>query len=237
MLWRLTLDMVEGDEAGHVDGRYVIHRHRDAQGVHLDLRLEQDACLTGWRIDGSRIEPEAWAVEKGSHPTRWLDQDGEMVRVDAGTYTWLTHEDGHKRLVLRGKRGEHIIDATLQEGLPARVRGQVCRMLDELKADAGEAPRLIEDGVKARRRLVQRLCGLGRELDGDGFDEGAWRKALANLSLDEVQRHLHAFELRFDRKYPPHPTSRPEQLPDDEPVTSRAKGAMAIIRGDGRRHD
>ena len=82
----------------------------------------------------------------------------------------------------------------------------------------------------SRQIAVERLCGLGRELDGAVFDEAVWRKTLRGLSLDEIHRQLHAYEVRFDRKYPPQSVSRPERLPEDK-EEGRAGAAMAILRG------
>ena len=67
MLWNLTNEKrSEEDRVApeHCDGRFVLHRHHDADGPHLDLRLEQDNFLLGWRIDASGLDEECWATEK-----------------------------------------------------------------------------------------------------------------------------------------------------------------------------
>ncbi len=93
----------------------------------------------------------------------------------------------------------------------------------------GQVAQAVDDGLEARRRAVERFCGLGRELDGLAFDETVWRRTLEPLTLREIHRHLSAYEIRFDQKYPPQPVSRPEPLPDSGPkgVSERA---MAILR-------
>ena len=92
---------------------------------------------------------------------------------------------------------------------------------------AARRPR--RDGVTARRRALERFCGLGRELDGSAFDEAVWRRTLESLSLDEITRHLRAYEVRFDHKFPPSPTSYPETLPDSE-SGAWTNRAMGIVR-------
>ena len=65
MYWIVGLESAEEravpDEA---HGRFVLHRHHDEGGAHLDLRLEQDGYLMGWRIDGISLEGAPWATEK-----------------------------------------------------------------------------------------------------------------------------------------------------------------------------
>ncbi|MCC6144863.1 MAG: hypothetical protein IT368_13740 [Candidatus Hydrogenedentes bacterium] len=86
---------------------------------------------------------------------------------------------------------------------------------------------LVEDGLTARRRALARFCGLGKELDGATFDEAAWRATLEHVSLDTIHQHLRAYEVRFDQKYPPAPTSQPEPLDFEEARTAKAQ---AILR-------
>ena len=54
------------------NGRFVLHRHVDAMGPHLDLRLEQDGYLVGWRIEGDSLDGEPWATRKSPHRVSWL---------------------------------------------------------------------------------------------------------------------------------------------------------------------
>lgn len=94
------------------------------------------------------------------------------------------------------------------------------------------AARLIQDGVEARRRAIERFCGLGRVIDGPGFNETVWRATLAHLSLRDIHHHLEAYEVRFDAKYPPQPVSQPEPLPEEEPQGWSERG-MAILKEQG----
>jgi hypothetical protein len=48
--------------------------------------------------------------------------------------------------------------------------------------------------------------------------------------LDEIQGHLRAYEVRFDRKHPPQPVSRPERLDVDEEQEHRTDAVMEILR-------
>ena len=216
------------------DGRFVLHRHCDAQGPHLDLRLEQDGHLVGWRIDAAALSGEAWATEKPPHPLRWLDQDGDAVRGDAGVYQWLERSAGGGVLLLAGNAGTKRLRVSREEGLPARYVRSVCEALTACGAGGEEAGRLIVDGMAARRRATARLCGLGRELDGGAFDEAVCRKALSGLSLDEIHGQLRAYEVRFDQKYPPRAVSCAERLPEEDrgeaSTKVRAAEAFSIVR-------
>lgn len=230
MYWKLHLEPWVEPEVRAVDGRFVLHRHSDGQGPHLDLRLEQTGYLLGWRIAGKILEDELWATEKAPHPSAWLERDGDAVREDAGSYAWLERGDSVRTLYLRGQNEPRIarferIDTPAPEALR-----NICEALARTGADPGQAGALIRDGAQARQRAVERFCGLGRELDGAAFMEPVWRKALSGLSLSEVHEQLRAYETRFDAKYPPAPVSRPEALPEDE-SPGRTASALAIVRG------
>ncbi|MBN2310872.1 MAG: hypothetical protein JXR94_17995 [Candidatus Hydrogenedentes bacterium] len=231
MYWNLTIEPADA-EAGELpaDGRFVLHRHCDEAGPHLDLRLEQDGWLTGWRIDAASLDGAPWAAEKAPHPIRWLDEDGDAVREDAGVFTWLERGRDARRVLLQGHDGARTVRAIREEGLRPEVARSLREALAACGADAEAAAGLIADGATARQRVVERLCGLARELDGEAFDEGVTRKAMAPLSLEEIQRHLRAYEVRFDHKYPPQPVSRPEPLEVDE-TGLRGEEALAILRG------
>jgi len=234
MFWKVTLeeDGAARDAAPAAwDGRFVLHRHCDGEGPHLDLRLEQEGYLVGWRVDGAALEGASWAVEKAPHPVAWLDRDGDAVRADAGMYAWEARSADGGVLVLDGEQGGvRRLRVTREAGLPIAAVRAVCEALAASGADPADAAGLIADGVTARRRAVARLCGLGRELDGDAFDEGVWRKALRLLPVEEIHAQLRAYEVRFDQKYPPQPVSRPERLPGEEPE-GRGGAAMEIVRG------
>lgn len=234
MYWKLTCPATPQDRAathpsGGPDGRFVLHRHRDDQGPHLDLRLECGDCLLGWRIDAVGLDGDPWAVEKPPHPLHWLDGDGDAIREDAGVYTWLERGTDRRRLLLDGRGGPRTLLFERVPALSPRCARAVCEALAEVGAAAVDGGRLIRDGAAARRHAVARFCGLGRELDGSAFDEKVWRKALDTLSLDEIHDQLRAYEVRFDLRYPPEPVSRPERLPDDA-RDERMDVAMTILR-------
>ena len=211
------------------DGRFVLHRHSDADGPHLDLRLEAGDHLLGWRIDGPNFDGEPWATEKGPHPLSWLEQDSDAQRQDAGHYRWVERHPDRRVLVLEGRYGPQVVCAERQPALPARVVRSLVETLTELGEDADRLGGLVRDGATARTRAIERLCGLGRELDGRLFEETIWRKTLAGLSLDEIHAQLRSLEVRFDRKYEPRPVSRAETLPDVEEPHRRGS-VLAILR-------
>lgn len=230
MFWKITSQQSDNNhEFTHPDGRFVLHRHHDADGPHLDLRIECGDCLTGWRIDGADFNNEPWAVEKRPHPVHWLERDGDAVREDAGVYLWLTRGRNQARLLLRGKEGDRIVRLDREPGLSAQAVREIVGVLREHHYAADAAAQLISDGIAARQRAVERLCGLGRELDGGAFDSEVWRRTLDSMTLDEIHAQLRAFEVRFDQKYPPRPVSRPERLPD-EASGERTDTALAIAR-------
>ncbi|HOV73000.1 MAG TPA: hypothetical protein P5318_06415 [Candidatus Hydrogenedentes bacterium] len=231
MYWKVRREtLAEETAAERVDGRFVLHRHCDADGAHLDLRLEQDGYLLGWRIEGVSFEKEPWATEKAPHPPAWLERDGDAVREDAGVYAWIERGADRRELILRGGKGTCSVRFERECTLgPACVKA-VRDALRLCGANPAEAGALIADGATARQRAIQRLCGLGRELDGPAFDSDAWKRLLKGLSLEEIQSHLRAFEVRFDQKYPPMPVSRAETLAEDSAEDVRAVAAFAIAR-------
>ena len=240
MFWRLICEECSeereaADGEGRFDGRFVVHRHCDDGGPHLDVRLEQDGFLAGWRADGDSLDGVSWATEKGRHSVRWLDEDCGggggfgVVREDAGVYRWLERGAAGGVLVLEGQRARLRLRVERELGLPLSAVRLVCEALAECGAGAEEAGSLVADGVAARGRAVARLCGLGHELDGDAFDEVVWRRMARDLSLDEIHAQLRGFEVRFDRRYPPGPVSRPERL-EDESLDARADKVLSIVR-------
>jgi hypothetical protein len=233
MFWKIVCEE-QGQAQGAdgcpapADGRFVLHRHHDADGPHLDLRLEQGDCLIGWRIAGVTLEDEPWATEKAPHAVRWLDHDGDAVREDAGRFTWLEQSADRCVVELRGQKGSRQLRLEREWRLPVGAARAIREALVEYGVAAEDASRLIGDGVTARRRAIERLCGLGRELDGSAFAEGTWRKLLAGLTLEEIHAQLAAYEVRFDQKYPPQPVSQSERLEPDS-GESRSEAALAIM--------
>jgi hypothetical protein len=230
MYWRMSVEPFEPTpDPRPFDGRFVLHRHRDEDGPHLDLRLEQDGYLMGWRIDAHSLDDNPWAVEKAPHPLAWLERDGEAVREDEGWYWWLERKRDRRVVLLRGIDGDRAVRLVREPGLPPRVASELLAALKAVDARPEDDARLVADGLTARRRALERLCGLGRELDGEAFDETFWRRTAAGLTLDELHGQLRAYEVRFDLKYPPQPASRPEPLPDETDGTRR-DAVLTILR-------
>ena len=230
MYWRVTCEeRADGAEFEGHDGRFVLHRHHDADGPHLDLRLEHDGYLMGWRIDSVSFEDESWATEKAPHPATWLERDADAACVDAGVYRWVERNPNQKSLLLKGHNGILRVSVTRQAALPPEAARAICQTLQTYNVNPRGAAQMIADGVAARRRAVERLCGLGRELDGSAFDDTVWHKILAGLSLEDVHAQLRAYEVRFDLKYPPSAVSRPAAFPESEDA-DRSGRAMALAR-------
>lgn len=230
MYWNLQTSRGEHRTDFKPEGRFVLHRHRDHEGPHLDLRIEQDGFLDGWRIDAYDLEGSAFATQKARHPKRWLDQDGDALRIDDGEYQWKSRDENGGTLMLQGRDGSWRVDVTRDIGIAPSIAHEIRGVLRDSNIDAIHAPGLIHDGITARRHAVERLCGLGSILDGDAFDESLWRKTLEGLRLDELHQQLRSFELRFDRAFPAQPVSKPESLRDDT-FESRSEQALEIVRG------
>ena len=230
MYWQLEPEPIpEPAETPPPDApRFVLHRHHDALGPHLDLRLEREGYLIGWRICGTALEGDLWAQEKAPHPLHWLDQDGDAVREDAGVYAWHTRDATGGELMLWGRAGIRRLRVRAVQGLAPEVVRAVVQTLETRRIPPEQAPQLLIDGLTARQRALTRLCGLGRELDGPAFDEALWRRSLETLSLDESHPHLRGYELRFDQQYPPRRISKPEPL-DPGQGHAREEAALHIL--------
>lgn len=232
MYWHLTpIAAPEGASASPVPDarRFILHRHHDQHGPHLDLRLEQEGYLLGWRISATTLDGAASASEKAPHPPHWLDTPGEAVREDSGVYAWHSRDAAGGIVLLWGSSGLRALEAKRMAGLDAQVVEQLFATLSERQLAPEQACALVEDGLVSRQRAVQRFCGLGRELDGPAFDEAMWKKTLALLSLAEIHQHLRAYELRFDQKYPPLPVSQPEPLEANHSL-DRENAALSILQ-------
>lgn len=234
MYWKLRVEEEDEKNGAAREGatkRFVLHRHKDVGGDHYDLRLEQDGYLMGWRIAGSSLSgEELWATEKAPHPMTWLDEDRDAVREDCGTYVWRERSGAGGTVVLYGRSGTRVVKAVrAPDVLPETVRA-IQEVVEETGIDFRSVPSFVRDGLEARRRAVERLCGLASELDGSAFDEAAWRGTLDHLTLGEIHGQLRAYEVRFDKKYPPQPISQPEPLAD-EGQAERWDEVMEILRG------
>jgi hypothetical protein len=231
----------EGEPAADPDGdghgRYVLHRHTDEGGPHLDLRIElPEGTLAGWRLpvdalDRAGASGDVLCSVKAEHPARWLDHDSADCTVaDAGRYSQVQEKDGSVRLAFTGgvlnglyefrRRSDENVLVALVE-VTERFAGGTASIEDVERLAAA-----AEDGRTARTRAVERLCGLGRELDGDAFDEPLWRSMLAPLSLNEIHRQIARFERRYDEKYPPVHVTRASETVEDE---KRKEEVAAIL--------
>ena len=230
MYWQITdIKRTEAVPSEETAGRFVLHRHRDEGGAHFDLRLETGDFLAGWRVAGETFEPGCWATEKLPHPPAWLEQDRDARREKDGAYA-LRYRDA-RRCCVALTDGDETMEVTLERCAGPSVED--LRALAATAADRGLAfaalPALVEDGVAARARSVERFCGLSRALDGDAFDEPGWRQLLAGMTLAEIGERLAKVEARHDRVLPPAPVSRPERLDEDpDPEQDRRARAFRI---------
>ncbi len=229
MLWLIreeaALEKLPDIEAA--EGRFVLHRHSDEGGAHLDLRLEAGGHLGGWRIDGDALEGAAAACEKSPHPLAWLDHDGDAERIDAGRYVVLRNTPVERKILLMGETSQRLLTFIKDTSVTPRTMTRLREAADNAGCTLEALADLAADGVTARQRAIARLCGLGRELDGASFDEATTRRMLSGLRLDELHQQLRAYEVRFDQKYPPRPISQPEAL-DEE--TSGQQRALRILQ-------
>lgn len=230
MYWQITeIKRKEAQPAEETAGRFVLHQHRDEGGAHFDLRLETGDCLSGWRVAGETFETGCWATEKLPHPAAWLEQDRDARREQDGAYAWRYRDA--QRCCVALTSGDETTEVTL-ERCPGPSVEEV-RALTAMASERGLAfaalPGLVEDGLTARTRAVERFCGLSRALDGDGFDEAGWRRLLGEMRLAEIGARLAKVELRHDRAHPPLPVSRPEPLdPEADAARTRTRQAFRI---------
>ena len=234
------IDERDRAEAGHPhrDLPYLMHRHEDEGGMYLDLHIERPGCSAArWMMDIDVLDrlsagEEIVCTLNPQDSVRLVEQDvAEYTVVDEGTYTDAGETEGRRRLVFSGRvlDGEFefraVCDNSTVTALAEVIREEPGAMLEPESVE--EFAAAARDGRVARRRAVERLCGLGRELDGDSFDGQLWRRMLDGLSLSEIHRQTARFERRFDEKYPPQPVSRSASLPEED--SDRRKIVTAIL--------
>jgi len=98
--------------------RYVILEH-DYPALHWDFMLEDGSALQTWRLAAVPAIGEAIsAIHLFAHRLLYLDYEGpvshgrgQVIRWDAGTFVWLTREEGKVAVQLLGDRlqGEVIL--------------------------------------------------------------------------------------------------------------------------------
>ncbi|HOK09982.1 MAG TPA: hypothetical protein PLT82_11210 [Candidatus Hydrogenedens sp.] len=201
------------DCALHSEGRFVVQRHKDKQGHHLDVRLEQDHYLLGWRIEAHELLPKLWGQEKLPHDPIWLETDKETECLLAGRYRWFKQSDTCGYLELTSETGQQMVyQVERWAGFPARFQQALWQRMQTWQIAPADVPSLIEDGIHARKYAIRKLCGLGQFLDGDAFCSEHWEKALARCSLEEIYSYLQKWEARFSRYAPSERISRPEKI-------------------------
>jgi len=183
----------------------------------------------GFRVDGAILEGAQWASAKAPHPLHWLTQDGTAIREDEGYYHWESGDANQGVLLLQGRSGAFRIHVDAAAQIPETILAGMREVAERIGVSISALAALVEDGATARDRALTRFCGLGRELDGDTFDEKLWRNTLSGERLAVIQQYLHGLEVRFDKKYPPTPVSIPAPLDNQETKTNNGR-AMEILR-------
>lgn len=228
MYWEITeIKEMKAAPEGASAGRFVLHRHHDGEGAHFDLRLESGDCLVGWRIAGDQLEAGCWATEKMPHPPAWLEEDRDAKRENAGVYSWQHQGEDRCSLVLTGTKGATLLTLNRRSGPTVDEVRALATLALEHDQTPSTLPQLVEDGLTARARSVERFCGLSRALDDDGFDETGWRRLLSGMTLGEIGERLAKVESRYDRIHPPSPVSRAERL-DGENAPARDRTTQAF---------
>lgn len=197
----------------HSEGRFVLHAHKDKQGSHLDLRIEQKNYLLGWRIDDTELRSELWGTEKLPHDPSWLEKEEGGDTKQTGEFRWFSHGDGNGYLILK-TRDNQILTYRVERwgGFSIRFQRALWQYMRKWQLSPSEVLSLIEDGVTAREYAIQRICGLGRYLEGDNFDTSQWEKVMSRCALKEIYTNLQKWEARLEGQNPPARLSRPEKV-------------------------
>jgi len=227
----------EGDHT-HRELQYLVHRHDGTGGTYLDLHIERPGgSVARWTMGVNGLDrlsagEEAVCTLNPEDSMRLADQDTpEYAMVDEGTYTDKGEAAGRRRLVFRGRvlDGEYEFRVVCDDNVVGVLADAIREEPDTLLTPESvkEFIAAARDGRVARGRAVERLCGLGRELDGDAFDDRLWRRMLDGLSLAEMYRQTARLERRFDEKYPPRSVSRSTSLPEEH--SDRRETVAAIL--------
>ncbi|MEK7794071.1 MAG: hypothetical protein AAB353_06060 [Candidatus Hydrogenedentota bacterium] len=184
--------------------------------------------MLGWRVGGTSLDG-VWATEKAPHPLAWLDSQGGASEIESGRYAWEDRAADSGTLILESEDACRRVRVQRAGQIDPEQLRAVAEALEAESVGFGDAAKLVRDGLTARRRSIERLCGLGHELDGAAFEDALWRKSLASLDLDEIHSQLRSFEVRFEAKYPARPISRPEAL-DDANEAGRFNEAFSILQ-------
>ncbi len=222
----------------HSEGRFVIHTHKDKQGSHFDLRIEQNGYLLGWRIDDTELRNELWGTEKLPHDLSWLDTENTSSATETGDYRWFSHGDGNGYLILRMK-DPHQITYRVERwgGFPIRFQRALWQNMRKWQLTPSQVLSLIEDGITARNYAIQRICGLGTYLEGDNFDASQWEKVMSRCSFNEIYANLKKWEARFEAQSPPTTRSRPEKVDESWTETTNSqkhKNLISLVLGHER---
>lgn len=222
----------------HSEGRFVLHTHKDKQGAHLDLRIEQKGYLLGWRIDDTELRSELWGTEKLPHDPSWLNMENAEDEKHSGDYRWFSQGDGNGYLNLRLKDNQqYTYRVERWGGFSIRFQRALWQNMRKWQLSPSQVLSLIEDGITAREYAVRRMCGLGKFIEGDTFDASQWEKVMSKCSLNEIYTNLRKWENRLERQTPPQRLSQPEKVDETwaekmNPQTNH--DLLNLVRGQGK---
>ena len=235
MLWTLeSMEPVDTEPADGWAGQWVLHRHRDTDGPHLDLRLETGGILGGLRIDGEALNPGVRAIEKAPHPLDWLTTDGPAQADGRGQWGWDTRKPERRILILDDGADRYRLVWRRLPPLPPDAHARLSEWCREHRLAPAELPGLCADGLRARQAALARCQGLAALIEGDRFDPNAWQILLEPLDLEALNRRLEALEAQLDRLHPPIPWTCPPDGPADPPASADPRAlarAIALLRG------
>lgn len=209
-------------EPFHSEGRFVLHRHRDKYGDHLDLRIEQDGYLLGWRLEAQELGEVMWGTEKLPHHPAWLEEKNGVEVVLTGKYRWHSHDENSGYLILYDDQNTTPVRTYRIDrwrGLPLSIQQKIARCVQQHGIRWGQLAGLIEDGLTARKQAIHRLRGLVQFLDGESLDDSHWIQLLEQASLHEIHRYLHQWSVRAEMQQPPPRLTKPD--PNTMPITTQ----------------
>lgn len=191
-------------------GRFIVQRHQDNLGVHIDIRLEHEGYLTGWRIDGvSELADEMWGEAKLPHNPNLL-YDANLPEIERGIYQWYL-EDGEIGILELVSTSEDCKVFRVEKccGVPLSVQRKLIEICSGYGLKWDEVSSLIGDGLKAREWMITKICGMAQYLDDQAFVQDDYVEYLKNRSFEELKESLIIWEKRLSLKKPVERVTKP----------------------------
>lgn len=218
MFWMLdSIETINTDPLDGWAGQWILHRHRDHYGPHLDLRLEFRGILGGLRVDADALIPGVPATEKGPHPNAWLTAEGPAQEVGRGRWAWEKYTPDHRVLLLDNGTDRLRLGWKRAPALPTSVIVQLAAWAQQNHLTPDQLSALCADGLRARQAARARCRGLAALIEAEHFDPDAWNDLLEPLNLDALNQKLDALEARLDQLHPPAPWTHPPDATTETP--------------------